>query len=113
MTSEQFERLVREAVDSLPDPIRRRLENTMFVIDEKEAGRRGMILLGLYEGVPYPDRGFGAPLMPDRITLFRKPIEDAGRTPDGIRQVIRDTVLHEVGHFLGLSDDQLDEMGLG
>lgn len=113
VTGEEFERLVRDAVDRLPEPIRSRLENTVFLIEERERGREGKILLGLYEGVPYPERGGGEPLVPDRITLFRGPIEREGRTPEGIRRVIHETVLHEVGHFLGLTDEELDRMGLG
>lgn len=113
MNDREFDELIREAIKRLPAQIREKLHNTIFQVKESGRDSAGEELLGLYEGTPYPDRGDGDPVMPDRITLYKKPIEREGRTREGILRVIRETILHEVGHFLGLDEDELDEMGLG
>jgi predicted Zn-dependent protease with MMP-like domain len=113
MTKREFEALVREAIEGLPDPIRPKLANTVFTVRDRGQDEEGNELLGLYEGTPYPDREGGEPLFPDRITLYQKTIEEEGGDRDGILRTIRETILHEVGHFLGLDDDELHEMGLG
>lgn len=115
-SDEEFQAVIREAVEGLPAPIRDKLKNTVFLIqdDLTPAQRRefGGDLLGLYHGVPYPDRGQGDPIFPDRITLFKNPILDEAEDRAHLVEIIQDTVMHEIGHFLGLDDDELDKMGL-
>ncbi len=68
-------------------------------------------LLGLYQGIPLTERGFSyGNVLPDRITIFQKPIEAMCRTQDEIKQAVKDTVVHEVGHYFGLDDDQIEEL---
>jgi len=75
--------------------------------------RPGQTLLGLYHGVPLTARGRGYTLvLPDRIVLYKGPIIRAGRTPEGIRRQIRRTVLHEIAHHFGISDDRLRDLGV-
>ena len=73
----------------------------------------GHILLGLYTGVPLTDRGTNYNLVPpDAIVIYQEPIEDVCHTDDEIRDQVRKTVLHELGHYFGINDSRLDELGL-
>lgn len=113
--------LVAEALDALPPPVRARLGNVQFIVAEtpNAAQRRQMEeceacgLLGLYEGVPLPERFEGdEPAIPDRISIFtRAHVEEFG-TGEKLADEVYNTVVHEIGHFLGLDDDELDELGL-
>jgi predicted Zn-dependent protease with MMP-like domain len=114
-----FDKLVAEALDELPRPFRRRLRNIAVVV-ESEPSRELLedmglwphgTLLGLYQGVPLPRRGFSyGNVLPDRITIFQKPIEAVCRTQDEIKEAVKDTVKHEIGHYFGLDDDRLEEL---
>ncbi|MGH2682687.1 MAG: metallopeptidase family protein [Actinomycetota bacterium] len=112
MRNREFDDLVSEAVASLPPWVHQRLENVEIIVEE-EPPEDEPDLLGLYEGVPLTERGldyFG--VLPDRVILFRSTIEaEAGETPEELKRVIRDTVVHEVAHFFGISDDRLHELG--
>jgi predicted Zn-dependent protease with MMP-like domain len=119
-SSEQFEELVAQALAELPAEFRQKLDNISIVVKDWPSRRDllragltpGMTLLGLYQGVPLTERGQAYSLVPpDRIILFRRPIEAAGRTADGIRRQIRRTVLHEIAHHFGISDQRLRELG--
>lgn len=108
----RFERLVAEAIDGLPRWVHERLENVEVIVEDR-APDDDPDLLGLYQGVPLTERGldyFG--VLPDRITLFRDTIEDeAGDDDEALKQVVQETVIHEVAHFFGISDDRLHELG--
>ena len=108
---EAFEQLVDEALDGLPDWVLEALENVALLVVDEDDEDEG--LLGLYEGVALPDRAGGPPLEPARITLFRGPILRASRDVEGVREQVRVTVRHEVGHHLGLDEDRLEELGYG
>ena len=108
----RFEALAAEAMDGLPAWVHEKLENVDVVIEERPpAGQPN--LLGLYEGIPLTKRGAGYTwALPDRITLFRSTIEGAaGGDPEAIRRAVRHTVVHEIAHFFGISDDRLRELG--
>ena len=110
---DRFEELVVEAVDGLPDWVHERLENVEILIEERPPpGRRNIGLLGLYEGIPLTERTsagyFG--VMPDRITLFRANLQRISRDEEDLRGHVRHTVVHEVAHFFGISDDRLREI---
>jgi predicted Zn-dependent protease with MMP-like domain len=124
MGSDEFEALVAEALDSLPDEFLEKLDNVEVVVgdwptldDLAEVGldardRRG--LLGLYHGVPQTRRGVGYMQLPDLITIFRIPIETAaGGDPERIKDQVRRTVIHEIAHYYGIDDERLDELGWG
>ncbi|HYH28265.1 MAG TPA: metallopeptidase family protein [Actinomycetota bacterium] len=113
MTPQEFEALAAEAIDSLPPWVHERLENVEVVVeDDPPPGRPD--LLGLYEGIPLTERGASyTNVLPDRISLYRSTIELEGGTRTGIRFVIRQTVIHEVAHHFGISDERLDELGRG
>lgn len=116
----RFEGLVAEALESIPEPFRSRLENVAVVVEEAPSRELlasmglppGETLLGLYDGIPLTERGDWYNLTsPDRIVIYRKPTLEIAATAEEIREEVRRTVLHEVAHFYGLGDDDLDEMG--
>jgi predicted Zn-dependent protease with MMP-like domain len=75
--------------------------------------RPGDWLFGLYEGTPLPERGLELPLLPDRITVFMRPLLEACGSERELREEIRRTVLHELAHYFGLDEDRLEELGYG
>jgi predicted Zn-dependent protease with MMP-like domain len=115
-----FAELVAEALDSLPPDIQEKLENVEVVVEWRPSPAQmrrmglgpGQTLFGLYEGVPLTERTSGYNLvLPDKITIFRQPIEAYCRTDEQVRQTVRRTVLHELAHHFGISDDRLRELG--
>ena len=110
ISRERFEEMVADAVDALPDWVHERLDNVeLFVEDEPPPGQH---LLGLYEGVPLLHRGGNyTNVMPDRITLFKHPIEREGAFNEvRIQRVVSHTVAHELAHHFGISDERLLEI---
>lgn len=114
---ERFEELVADALDSIPDELGAYMENVAVVVQDwptpgQQHGHSGM-LLGLYEGVSLTRRGpisySGA--MPDRITIFRGPHCRIVSDEEQLRHRIAITVVHEVGHHFGISDERLQELG--
>jgi len=115
-----FEELVAEALRELPPDIRAMLDNVAVMVEERPSPRLlreigvppGHTLFGLYQGVPLTARTSGYNLVPpDRITIFREPVEAISRSPDDIRRVVRRVVLHELAHHFGIDDDRLRELG--
>lgn len=121
MDRRKFRRLVAEALDLVPEEFRARLENVAVVVEEEPTDEqiaacgldpRVETLFGVYEGVPLSERGadFGMTL-PDRVVLFYRPLVDSFRSAAEIREQIRITLIHEVAHFFGLDDDEIDDLG--
>ncbi len=121
MRTHRFERLVMRALEEIPEPFRERLVNVDIVVKRRPGpsdfrgggAKRGDRLYGLYEGVPLSER-FGSPgfELPDKITLFREPLERDFPVDAELVAEVRKTVLHEIAHFFGWSDESLVEMGL-
>ena len=120
MERNRFEELVAAAVDSLPEEFLSMLENVIVVVEDRPTRRQvrssdvppGDTLLGLYEGVPLTERyGDYGMAMPDKITIFQRPIEEMCRSDDEIADEVRRTVQHEIAHHFGIDDGRLDEMG--
>jgi predicted Zn-dependent protease with MMP-like domain len=106
---ERFEEMVATALDGLPDELGRMMRNVAVTV-EPYGGPPG--LLGLYEGVPLTSRTTGyAGVLPDRITIYRRAICAICRTEDEVVDQVRRTVIHEVGHHFGISDERLTELG--
>ena len=109
-----FEQLVREAVESLPEELKNRLENVAFLVREdpprrsKKWLKNDQELLGLYHGISHKDRGFWyGNVLPDRITIYRKPLERVSENSQELRENVRQTVVHEVGHYFGFDEEAL------
>jgi predicted Zn-dependent protease with MMP-like domain len=106
----EFDDTVRRALDSLPAELAAALENVAVVVRDEHPDDPD--LFGLYEGIPLPERSGGrAAALPDRITIYRLPLEDAFDDPDELEHEIRVTVLHELAHYFGLDEDRLAELG--
>lgn len=111
MSREQFEAAVSAALDQIPEDLSRLMDNVaVFVEDEPDPGSRG--LLGRYEGTPLTARGdWYAGQLPDRIVIYMGPILRLCETADEVIDEVSVTVVHEVGHHFGISDQRLDELG--
>jgi len=116
----EFEKLVAQAAESLPEHFLNRLENVDVVVEDEPTAEdlelagveRGGTLLGLYHGVPQNQRGsWYGNILPDRIVIYQRPIEAVARDRREIRKEIRITLMHEIGHHFGLAEDDLDEAG--
>ncbi len=108
VTRKTFERIVRDTLDRLPEQFRYALENVAIVVEDEPSFADGdKELLGLYEGTPLSDRGPGHIGLPDRIRIFRGPILRICQSEDDVAIEIRDTVIHELGHHMGLDDHEM------
>ena len=114
--------MVESAVDRLPLEFREQLKNIVITVEKRpspsllrEMGLPpGEPLLGIYQGVPLPERSVvDPPLYPDAITLFQEPLESICATPEELLEEIEITLAHEIAHFLGIGEDRLQELGYG
>lgn len=117
MDKKDFQQLVMEAIAILPDHAKRAMENVAFVVEDEARQKRANetnvkvneVLLGLYEGIPKTKRGSGYfGVLPDKITIFQKPIEEfGGGDMNKLKKLINEVVWHEVGHHLGLNEAEI------
>ena len=104
-----FEDHVRAALDELPPNLASALTNVAVIVEDENP--EDPDLLGLYHGVPLPERGDMAGMPPDTISIYRIPLEDSFPDPEELRKEIRITVLHELAHYFGLDENRLAELG--
>lgn len=105
MTRQELERYIREALEALPPGIKRALENVAFVVEDEPEGRD---LLGLYHGVPRTKRGAGySMVLPDKITIYKRMIEDEAKNLEDLPALVRRVVWHEIGHHLGYEEREI------
>ena len=119
MTREAFVQLVEEALQEIPRRFRKEMKNVAVVVEdeppphileEMEIGPEDT-LFGLYQGTPLTERGWGyGNALPDRISIYQGPIEDACADDDEIRDCIAETVIHEFGHYFGMSEEEIEEI---
>jgi predicted Zn-dependent protease with MMP-like domain len=119
MTRDRFTQLVEESLKEIPRRFRKEMRNVAVVVEddpspeilEEMEVEPGDTLFGLYQGTPLPERGwsFGNNL-PDRISIYQNPIEDACETDEDIRDCIAETVIHEFGHYFGMSEEEIEEI---
>lgn len=119
MNLEEFEKLVQEGFLLIPEKFRERIQNVALLVEDEpseEVRRREGLsehktLLGLYQGIPATVRGnsYGiGPTLPDTITLFKLPIEEAaGNIPEEVRRVVAETIWHEYAHYFGMDEDEV------
>lgn len=118
ITDEEFEKVVADGIDQVPQPYQASLSNIAFIVEDEPseqqrkqmALRPGESLYGLYEGVPLPQRGGVAKLLPDKITIFKKPLVQSSWSMAELRQRVGHTIWHEVAHYFGLDHARIDEL---
>jgi predicted Zn-dependent protease with MMP-like domain len=119
MTRERFEGLVGSALKTIPERFREAMHNVVLIVEDAPSADllEAMdiappdTLLGLYEGVPLPERGWDhGNVLPDRVTLYQRPIEDASSDDAEAILTIGETVIHEFGHYFGLSEEEIEEI---
>jgi len=112
---------VARVIDRLPRAFREQLLNVEFVVEERPSAEllraegldpREDSLYGIYQGVPLPDRSaLDPPLLPDKITIFAEPLLEDFPDPEELREEIRLTVLHEIAHYFGMDEEEIDDLG--
>jgi len=119
VTRDRFTQLVEGALKEIPRRFRKEMRNVAVVVEDEPPAdileemevEPGDTLFGLYQGTPLPERSwsFGNNL-PDRISIYQKPIEDACETDEDVRDCIAETVIHEFGHYFGMSEEEIEEI---
>lgn len=108
---DDFEQLVGDALDALPDELFDLLDNVVILVEDQHPDED---LLGLYEGIPHTDRDdYGGLALPDRITLYRVALCRHADDAEHLRDEVAVTVVHEIAHHFGIDDDRLHELGWG
>jgi predicted Zn-dependent protease with MMP-like domain len=113
LTRAEFEEVVSEALDSLPKRFADRIENVVIAVEDEpnaedlEDFDDDTELLGIYRGVALTERAHDTQLLPDEIAIFRGPINRVVRTRSEAVEQVRETVIHELGHYFGLDDDEM------
>ena len=122
MSREEFEKIVEESFELLPQKFKAAIDNVGILVEDypdEEVARRfgsgsGRHLLGLYQGVPLPKRGtwYGmAPTAPDQIEIYQKNIERFCRTDKEVKEKIAEVLIHEIGHYFGMTDAEIRTAG--
>jgi predicted Zn-dependent protease with MMP-like domain len=119
MTREEFTRLVEEALQDIPRRFRAAMKNVAVVVEdvppphvlEEMEMEPDETLFGLYQGTPLPERGWGyGNALPDRISIYQRPIVEACADDEEIRDCVAETVIHEFGHYFGMSEEEIEEI---
>jgi predicted Zn-dependent protease with MMP-like domain len=119
MTRARFEQLVAEALQTIPKRFRDEMHNVVVIIEREPSAEilaemeipAGDTLYGLYQGTPLPERTWGdANRLPDRITIYQQPIEEDAEDEDDVLAIVAETVIHEFGHYFGLSEEEIEEI---
>ena len=106
---DEFERLVVQGLDALPDQMVEGLDNVIFVVEDRPESED---ILGLYDGVALTERGdYGFGELPDRIVIYREPLLEHCESLDELVHEIHVTLVHEIAHYFGIDDDRLHELG--
>ena len=119
MTREKFTRLVEEALREIPRRFRAEMKNVAVVVEDEPPPEileemeipPDDTLFGLYQGTPLPERGWNyGNTLPDRISIYQRPIVEACADEDEIRDCVAETVIHEFGHYFGMSEEEIEEI---
>lgn len=111
ISKEELEKIVYQKLQKLPEDFKKRLENIEFFVEDGESPR----LLGLYKGVPYPSRKTITYnlILPDKIIIFKTPLEKICKTTDELKKKVEKILYHEIGHYFGFSEEELRKLQIG
>jgi predicted Zn-dependent protease with MMP-like domain len=117
MTKEKFEELVNEGIKAIPKKFLEKLDNVDIVIEDeptpyqlrKLKSQEDFLIFGLYEGVPQTKRGNYSQVLPDKITIFQKPIERIAHSEEEVKEIVKNTVWHEIAHHFGMDEKKIRE----
>lgn len=118
VTQAEFEIIVQEAIQAIPEKFLRKLENVAIVIEDKPTAAQkkmlhihpGWTLFGLYEGISQLDRGANYTMvLPDKITIFKNPAEEEACDREDLKEIVKNTVWHEIAHHFGMDEDEVSE----
>jgi predicted Zn-dependent protease with MMP-like domain len=118
MEINEFEELVDKGIAEIPQKFLEKLNNVAVVVEEepnveqikKLKLRKNYTLFGLYEGVPQIKRGVYYSALPDKITIFKRPIEQFAQSPEMVKELVKNTVWHEIAHHFGLSETEVNKI---
>ena len=118
VTDKQFQDIIAEAVANIPEPYKGRVQNIAFIAEDQVSPEQAIkmklaphsLLFGLYEGVPLPARNGSQKLLPDKITIYKKPHELVSQNMADFKERVGHTVWHEVAHYFGLDHDRIHEL---
>ena len=118
VSDEQFQKLIAVGIDAIPPLYQKHLQNVAFIVEDEPSPEqrrklnlyRGELLFGLYEGVPLPQRQGTTKLLPDKITVFKRPAEAISRNINELSEHVRHTIWHEVAHYYGLDHKRIHEL---
>jgi len=118
MTRGKFENLVNEGIKAIPKKFLEKLDNVDICIEDeptpyqlgKLRARGGLIIFGLYEGVPQTKRGHYGQVLPDKITIFKGPIEKIASSGEEVKEIVKNTVWHEIAHHFGMDEKKIREI---
>lgn len=118
MTDEEFEKLVQKGIKAIPAKFLERLSNIDIIIEEEPTAeqlkklriRKNLLLFGLFEGIPQTKRWGYSQVLPDKITIFKKPIEEYANSPEEIKEIVKNTVWHEIAHHFGIDERKVREL---
>ena len=118
LNRKEFEKIIKEGIKAIPEKFLRKLENVAIVIEDEPTPAQkkklnihsGWTLFGLYEGVPQLERGANySAVLPDKITIFQNPIEAGARDGKDIKEIVKNTVWHEIAHHFGMDEKRVRE----
>ena len=119
MNRDKFEQLVKDGIEAIPKRFLEKLDNVDIVIKdeptveqrEKLKIRDGLKLFGLYKGIPKTKRRFYSGVLPDKITIFKKSIEEVASSDNQIKEIVKKTVWHEIAHHFGMNEERVRRAG--
>ena len=118
LNRKEFEKIIKEGIKAIPEKFLRKLENVAIVIEDEPTPAQkkklnihsGWTLFGLYEGVPQLERGANySAVLPDKITIFQNPIEAGARDGKDIKEIVKNTVWHEIAHHFGMYEARVHQ----
>ncbi len=119
LNQKEFEKIVKSGIKAIPEKFLQKLKNVAIIVEDEPTPAQkkklnihaGWTLFGLYEGVPQLERGVNySAVLPDKITIFQNPIETAAKDKNDIKEIVKNTVWHEIAHHFGMNEDRVRQV---